>query len=57
MSQCPKCASSDLMIVQLSLKGIPTRFAHCRSCEHRVWTDVSEASSMTLDDVLVRAAA
>ena len=45
------------MIVQLSLKGIPTRFAHCRSCEHRVWTDVSEASSMTLDDVLVRAVA
>ncbi len=57
MSHCPKCASSDLMIVQLSLKGVPTLFAHCRSCEHRVWTDLSEAARLTLDDVLVRAAA
>ena len=57
MSQCPKCASPDLMTVELSLKGEPTLFAHCRSCEHRVWTDLAAASSLSLDDVLGRAAA
>jgi len=44
------------MTVQLSLKGEPTLFSHCRSCEHRTWTDVSAAASLSLDDVLVRAA-
>ena len=54
MTACSKCRSEDLVGFELEPQGTPLRFTHCRNCEHRWWTSVSEASVIRLPDVLER---
>lgn len=54
---CPNCRSNDLVSVGMTLPKGPVLFAHCRACEHRWWTDAEEVATLTLPDVLERAAA
>lgn len=57
MNSCPTCSSTDLVSVHMTLPKGPVLFSHCRACEHRWWTDAQEAATITLPDVLDRAAA
>jgi formate dehydrogenase maturation protein FdhE len=54
MGSCPNCASTDLVAVDMALRGGRVRFAHCRRCEHRWWVDAAGAR-VSLTDVLSRA--
>jgi len=56
-SNCPHCRSNDLVSVRMTLPKGPVLFAHCRACEHRWWTDAEAPATLTLPDVLERAAA
>ena len=49
---CHRCASGDLLAVNLAPDGKPVTFHTCRRCEHRWWQD-GAASSVALDEVLV----
>jgi hypothetical protein len=52
MQTCPHCRSGDLVGFTLAPAGQPLRFNHCRSCEHRWWTDLEEGTSVRLRKVL-----
>lgn len=56
MNSCPNCQSSNLVRVEMTLSGGPVRFAHCRRCEHRWWTDPEGNSVLPLRTVLDKAA-
>lgn len=56
MHTCPHCRSTNLVAVALTLATGPVRFASCRACEHRWWTDAA-AGGLSLGDVLDRVAA
>jgi uncharacterized protein YlaI len=49
---CSNCRSADVVDVQISLRDGAVRFYHCRSCEHRWWTDTEQESVIELGDVL-----
>lgn len=55
MLACPACSSSDVVQVDLSLRGGPVAFRHCRACEHRWWTEGEQP--IALDTVLTMASA
>jgi formate dehydrogenase maturation protein FdhE len=55
MSGCPNCASTDLVSVDMALRGGSVRFAHCRRCEHRWWFDAERGTFVPLADVLALA--
>jgi hypothetical protein len=55
--QCSKCASSNLVVVHMTLGSGPVLFASCRECEHRWWTDTAGNRLLTFEEVLDRAAA
>jgi hypothetical protein len=57
MRLCPKCHSTNLILVDLTIRSEPLRFTSCRSCEHRWWVDVSADRSLALPEVLERVAA
>ncbi|MGH3665167.1 MAG: hypothetical protein ACRDU8_03570 [Egibacteraceae bacterium] len=52
MARCPKCVSTDLVTVGLTLAGGSVRFRHCRGCENRWWTDTEADATIALPDVL-----
>ncbi len=52
MSACPRCSASDLIEIDLAPQGRPTRFATCRNCEHRWWTDREQVGVVSLEQVL-----
>jgi hypothetical protein len=54
MDSCPHCRSRDLVGFTLAPTGQPLRFAHCRSCEHRWWTDLEGGAAIRLPDVLTQ---
>ena len=56
MASCPKCVSTDLVSVGMTLAGGPVRFTHCRRCENRWWTDAAADAVVTLPTVLARIA-
>lgn len=49
---CPTCGSPDLVAVELEIAREEVRFCHCRSCEHRWWTDLD--GQVPLTSVLTR---
>ena len=55
MPDCPACCSSDVVRVDLSLRGGAVEFRHCRTCEHRWWTDGD--APIALEAVLTMASA
>jgi formate dehydrogenase maturation protein FdhE len=55
MGGCPNCASTDLVSIDMTLRGKSMRFAHCRRCEHRWWTDPSRGVHVPFAEVLSRA--
>jgi formate dehydrogenase maturation protein FdhE len=55
MGGCPNCASTDLVSIDMTLRGEGMRFSHCRRCEHRWWTDTSRGVPISLAEVLSRA--
>jgi hypothetical protein len=41
--RCVACGSNRLTEISMTLTdGTPVRFASCRRCEHRAWTDAGE---------------
>ena len=52
MDSCPRCRSRNVVGFTLTPTGRPLRFTHCRSCEHRWWTDVEGRAALRLPDVL-----
>jgi DNA-directed RNA polymerase subunit M/transcription elongation factor TFIIS len=51
-TRCPKCSSSDLLVVNLSPNGAPMQFTTCRHCENRWWEDVEVGIDIALRDVI-----
>jgi transcription elongation factor Elf1 len=52
MAHCPDCSSDNLVTVDMTLNGGPVKFAHCRRCEHRWWTDATDGGALALPQVL-----
>jgi hypothetical protein len=52
METCVHCRSGDVVGFTLAPKGQPLRFCHCRSCEHRWWTDPRGGTAVPLTAVL-----
>lgn len=49
MSQpCPRCTSSDLLVVHLTPVDTPMRFSTCRHCEHRWWEEAGSGTDVPL---------
>jgi hypothetical protein len=57
VGQCPSCRSANLIVVYMTIASDPVRFASCRACEHRWWTDLNEDRLLPLGEVLERVAA
>lgn len=55
--QCPRCASDDLVRIDLTPRGRTMHFNTCRSCEHKWWTDSDVTLEIGLADVLREVAA
>lgn len=51
MRTCENCQSPDLFQVDVTIAAGPTRFAHCRRCEHRWWSDSAGARVAPLQAV------
>jgi hypothetical protein len=49
---CARCSSDDLVQIELAPAGRALRFATCRRCEHRWWTDLHDEQPLPLSDVL-----
>ncbi len=54
---CPRCASLDLVRIDLRPRGRTMHFNTCRSCEHKWWTDSDVTLEIGLADVLREVAA
>lgn len=52
MRTCRSCRATDLFEMDLTVGAAPVRFAHCRACEHRWWTQDSGAQVLGLREVL-----
>ena len=52
MATCDKCGSKDLVQIDLSPAGRPVKFATCRDCENRWWSDAENAGNLRLREVL-----
>jgi hypothetical protein len=57
MGSCTNCGSTDLVHIEMSLRGGPVGFSHCRRCEHRWWSDAEVGHTLPLAAVLGKAAA
>jgi hypothetical protein len=57
MSACTNCDSTDLVRIEMTLRGGPVGFCHCRRCEHRWWSDAAVGQPLPLAEVLGKAAA
>jgi hypothetical protein len=57
MGSCTNCGSTNLVHIEMRLRGGPVGFSHCRRCEHRWWSDAEVGRTLPLAAVLGKAAA
>ena len=57
MNTCPRCASDDLVRIDLAPGGRKMLFTTCRACEHKWWKDATDSLEIGLQDVLREVAA
>lgn len=51
MHACPRCRSTDLVLIDLKPDNDALRFASCRACEHRWWSRPEATAQVALPEV------